>query len=372
LGNGDITLANTSGDLVVNQAVNAGTGTVRLSSPAGGVSQTVAGVITAGGLGVIAANAVTLTSAANAVGTLAGSVTNTGQAFSFNNTSRDLVVGTIPAAGFFTGATGVATTNGDLVLKTTTSGNIALNQNVSAGTANAALTAAGNLSETSGAITTANELIANAGGSVALDNGNLVNSLSGRAGTTFAFTNAQALILAQVPAVLGVGPQSDVITTAGDIRIRTTTGGLTLSATGNVCAGVSAQNCANAANNNAALVAAGNALETGGGFVKAVDLIVNASGSVTFDAGPNQVTRLSGRAGTTFAFTNATALDIGGVPLVIDVGPQSDVRTVAGDIRIKTNTGNLSLIDDGAGTGNVCAGSDCTTAALNNAALVAL
>jgi hypothetical protein len=179
LGNGDITLANTSGDLVVNQAVSAGTGTVRLSFPAGGVSQTVAGVITAGGLGVIAANAVTLTSAANAVGTLAGSVTNTGQAFSFNNTSRDLVVGTIPAAGFFTGATGVATTNGDLVLKTTTFGNIALNQNVSAGTANAALTAAGNLSETGGAIITANELIANAGGSVALDNGNLVNCYRG-------------------------------------------------------------------------------------------------------------------------------------------------------------------------------------------------
>src|SRR5258707_1186110 len=81
---------------------------------------------------------------------------------------------------------------------------------------------------------------------------------------------------------------------------------------------------------------------------------------------------MSGRAGTTFQFKNATALDIGGVRTVIDVGPQSDVRTVAGDIRIQTNTGNLRLIDDGAGTGNMCAGSDCTTAALNNAALVAL
>src|SRR5205814_1321331 len=156
---------------------------------------------------------------------------------------------------------------------------------------------------------TASGLIANAASSAALDNANAVGTLSGRAGTTFAFTNASGLTVGAVPAVLGVGSQSDLATTAGDVRLRTTTGNLVLAS--NVCAGVSAASCASTiGGNNAALVAAAGSVSESGGFVSATALTVNATTAaqtVKLD-NANQVGTLAGQSGGAFQYVNAVGL----------------------------------------------------------------
>src|SRR5262249_52872110 len=157
-------------------------------SSAGTITQTASGIVTAGGLALLAANQVALTEA-NRVGTLAGQVVNAGQTLSFRDDSTALTVGTVDVVdGFGTrivdqrvvpqpqlpaALTGVVTNNADLSLQTTTSGDLALSGNVSAGSANAALVAAGNLTQTSGVVTAA-ALLAQGSLAVSLNSSNAV------------------------------------------------------------------------------------------------------------------------------------------------------------------------------------------------------
>ena len=66
---------------------------------------------------------------ANQVGTLAASVTGVGNGFVFRNDGTDLMIGTVG------GLSGITTNNGEVLIQATTSGNVAVNQPINAGTA---------------------------------------------------------------------------------------------------------------------------------------------------------------------------------------------------------------------------------------------
>src|SRR5262249_11719800 len=111
--NGDITLSDNAGTLALNAAVNAGTGTARLSS-AGQVKQTSAGIITAANLGVRAAGAITLDQAVNAVSTVFAandSASGTVIRFQNNNLLTTGTVNGVAGTSFATTTIGVVSTN---------------------------------------------------------------------------------------------------------------------------------------------------------------------------------------------------------------------------------------------------------------------
>jgi len=134
---GPLTLTTTAGDLVLNGDVTAPGGAVTLNS-AGGIRQA-SGLIDPGSLLVNSVGTVSLTGA-NTVDTVAGRVTGAGASFFFNDTANDLTVGMLG------GVSGITTNGGDITLRTSTSGDLALNRAVDAGTGTATLAASGNLS----------------------------------------------------------------------------------------------------------------------------------------------------------------------------------------------------------------------------------
>ena len=97
---------------------------------------------------------------ANAVGTVAASLATDTGSFTFNNGTASLIVGSVGAApagadpsGLFGALSGVVTTSGNIALQ---GAGITLNQAVTAGTANVALTSTGTISQgASGSITAA-------------------------------------------------------------------------------------------------------------------------------------------------------------------------------------------------------------------------
>ena len=102
--NHDVTLCALAGDISLTQALNAGTGTARLSA-SGAVTQTAASPITAANLGVAAGGNIGLDQAANAIpGTVA--LNSTGGSVAFMETDG-FTVGTITASDCFPGATGI-------------------------------------------------------------------------------------------------------------------------------------------------------------------------------------------------------------------------------------------------------------------------
>ena len=120
---GDVNL-NSSGGLALTNAVGAGSATVRLIATAGISQNTTSGAITAGALSVIDTGGQVVLEATNAVGTVAASLTGApaGSAFSFNDGTTALTVGSVGAAAagedptplFGATVTGIATTSGDV------------------------------------------------------------------------------------------------------------------------------------------------------------------------------------------------------------------------------------------------------------------
>jgi hypothetical protein len=146
-GPANITLCNT-GDLTVDQAVTAGTtGTVRLTSTNGKVTQLATGVITAASLGVSATTGIGLDTAINLVGNFAANDATTGDVKLRDNvttlTVGDKVVADTPCfTADVTGVTGPA----NITLCNT--GDLTIDQAVTAGT-----TATVRLTSTNGKVT---------------------------------------------------------------------------------------------------------------------------------------------------------------------------------------------------------------------------
>jgi hypothetical protein len=339
-----------SGDLLLMQNVSAGTAGVGLEA-AGQIQQS-GGVVTGSTLEVTAAGAVSLPDA-NMAPLVAGQVTGTGNSQLFRDDGTGLTIGAPPtlvetgtgappASQMLSvaGLAGVTTTGGNILLETTTAGDVTVSQNVAANGGSVALVAAGVAQETNSAVVSASGLILDAGAAVIFADPNQVATLAGSSGGAFRFVDGRALQIGTVGPIGNIAAQSGVATMAGDVGIQTTGGDLTL--VGNVTAG--------GGSNNAALSAmAGNAEETGG-TVTASGLIVDASGNVAFGITengnsasyglPNSVQTLTGTAGGVFGFLNGPALTVGTVPSVANVASQSGVTsspTANGDILIQTN-----------------------------------
>jgi outer membrane protein OmpA-like peptidoglycan-associated protein len=101
---------------------------------------------------------------ANTVDTIAARITGAGATLTFNDTANNLTIGTVG------GVSGVQTNNGDITLRTTTSGNIALNRSVNAGTGTVTVAALGNLAIGAGGSVSAG------GGATLAAQGNFANA----------------------------------------------------------------------------------------------------------------------------------------------------------------------------------------------------
>ena len=133
---GSLTLTTTAGNLTLGGDVTASSGTVTLAS-AGTIGQS-GGIIDPGALLINSVGSVSLPGA-NTVDTLAARITGAGSSLRFNDTANNLTIGTVA------GISGVTTGNGDITLRTTTSGTVTLARAVDAGTAAVTVGASGDL-----------------------------------------------------------------------------------------------------------------------------------------------------------------------------------------------------------------------------------
>ena len=380
--NGNILLeTTTAGNLVLSQTVNAVAGSVALGS-AGTITQAPAGVLSGSGLEVLAANSVALGSA-NTVSTVSGAVVNAGQTFLLRDDNRSLTVGTIDVVdGFGTrmvdqrvvpqtvpptllaGAlSGVTSNGGNILLETTTAGNLVLSQTVNAGTGLVALGSAGSLTQAPPIIASA-LAIASADrvslgafvGPTEQGDANRVGTLAGQvlnAGQSFVFRNDAASLtigtvdvsdsfgnrLAALP-----GPLSGVVTNNANIGLRVTTSG-DLLLTQNVNAGTA----------GVGLEAAGQ-IQQSGGIVSGGALQVSAAGPVTL-AGANVLGVLAGQvtgAGNGLSLRDqATGLTVGTVGPLVEQGtgtpPTNQMLSVGALSGVVTNNGNILLETTGSG-----------------------
>jgi hypothetical protein len=322
----------TSGNLNVSAAVNLATqvGTLDLET-GGGITQGAGATLTIPNLALRAVNAVTLNQANDVTtGALAADVTGAGQSFSFTD-ANDLTVGTAD------GLSGITTNGG--VISVDTTGNLTVDQNVSAGAATIDLVAGG-----SGNLFSNNAAISNSGGnqitieadrlalgtpltsSITAAGGGRVllrqftggvpidlGSTSDPAGA-FNLSNAELNTVATTGVLqIGIGGLEDV--TVSDAINLTDIGTLTIDVSGSI---------SNAAPADGITVA---------------NLRLSAGNAVSL-TGANGVGTLAGAvtgAGQEFTFQNAGALDLNTVDTV------SGITTNGGAVTVATADGNLTV-----------------------------
>ena len=165
--NGDVLLL-LGGGLTLNQAVAAGTGTIRVAA-GGSITQASAGALTTAALGLRAFGNIDLTtSTANDVGVFAAAQAAGGGKVKYRDVG-DFTVGTVAADGaLFAALNGIVTTNGGTSTNgaaaatgndvTLVGGAIAVNQAINAGTATVRITAAGGVSQSAAGTLTAASL----------------------------------------------------------------------------------------------------------------------------------------------------------------------------------------------------------------------
>jgi hypothetical protein len=319
----------TAGDITLTAAVApTSVGTLSLQT-AGGVTQSAGATLTTPGLAVRAANAVVLTGANDiTTGALAVDVTAAGQGVAFVD-ANGLTVSTAD------GVSGVTTNNGTVTL-TAGAGNLALNDNVTAGTAPVSLRAGG-----------ANRLLTNAaavtGGSATLTADRM--NLSG--GTIDVGTGAANVVTLRPDSAgrfLDLGSATDAAAntlelsdaeldtiTAGLLRIgRADAGAITISAPITAPAGYSTLH----------LTSAGAIAESGPGSLAVGNLAL--TGSAVSLAGNNAVAVLAGSAATGgFTFQNALDLTVGTVDGVAGVKTGTPPALNGGDVTLTLTGGKV-------------------------------
>jgi len=138
---------------VVASGLTAGT-TVGLAS-AGTVTQTPP--IIASSLAILSADSVSLGGDLNWVGTLAAKVMKSGASFVFRDDGTNLTIGTVGSESTGT-LLGVITNGGNIILETTTSGNLVLNQPVNANGGSLGLASAGTITQSMTGVIVASEV----------------------------------------------------------------------------------------------------------------------------------------------------------------------------------------------------------------------
>jgi filamentous hemagglutinin family protein len=309
-GTGGLALTTTSGNLVVDARLSAGT-VVTLSS-AGTITEAADGLITTETLTGSSVGGTALNQA-NQVADL-GPFTNTGAGgFALSDGQTLNVTGAVDAG------------TGGLAL-TTTSGNLLAGAGLSAGTT-VTLSSAGTITEPAGGLIAAATLTGNSTGGTALNRANLLANLG-------PFTNTGS----------GGFTLSDGQTLNVTGAVDAGTGGLALTTTnGNLVVGASLS-----AGTTVTLTSAGMIAEQTGGAIAAELLTGSSVGNASLDQG-NLLANLgpfTTTASGTFILTDNQALTVSG-PL-----------STAGDLRIRVNSGDLTLV------GNITAGGGSSNAAL--------
>ena len=219
--------------------------TVRLVAWVRSRRTTTPGTITASLLSVNDTTGNVVLELANAVGTVAVSLTNAGQAFSFNDDAWALIVGSVAAAaqgpagpdpsGLFTPAvSGITTSTGEVNLST--SSTLALSSAIAASGATVRLVAGGAISQdaTNGAITASMLSVKDTGGQVVLEASNAVGTVAAsltNPTSAFSFNDTVALIEGSVAAAAQgpAGPDPSGLFTPAVSGITTSTGEVNLS-----------------------------------------------------------------------------------------------------------------------------------------------
>ncbi|MEI7714082.1 MAG: hypothetical protein WCI94_21790, partial [Rhodospirillales bacterium] len=340
--NGSIAVTTTtSGDLMIVQNVNAGTGTIGLVS-AGAISQT-GGVLTAAGLGVAAVNDVALTKA-NAVGTIAAAVSGAGKGFAFKADSTGLTI------DIASGTTGIATNNGSIAVTTATSGDLTINQNINAGTGTVGLTSAGTIGQSGGVLTAAG-LGTTSKNAVAMTKNNAVGTIAGTvsaAGQGFAFKNASNNLTIDIAS--GV---TGITTNNGNVALTTaTSGGQTLKQ--NIGAGTG----------TITLVSAGTIAQTAG-ILTAAALTGSAGGDVGLGSTNSIVAMLAfGVVGGDFNLVDGGSLSVAG-----SIGA-NNISLSAGTIGIANLLNASTSVRLGASAGGITESGSISAAALASLGIV--
>ena len=340
--NGDIDLVSTAGAVTLAQAVNAGTGTVRINSGAA-VTQTIggAGAITAANLAVLANGTVDLCEVANAVtGTFAAQDTGAGAGVMFKDTAG-ITVGTVAGDACAAGATGVVTNNGDIDL-VSPAGPIILLADVNAGTGTVRLNSGAGVSETGGAITAAN-LAVLANGTVALNVPGTPNTVSGNfaakdtaANAAIQFLDSSGFTVGTVVGDACAAGATGVSTSNGDVDLVSTAGPITLAQA------VSAGTATVRINSGGAVTQT-----TGGaGAITAANLAVQANGTVNLCAVANTVGIFAAAdtaAGAGVMFLNTNGYNVGSVAGDALAAGAAGVVANNGDIDLVNTTGAVNL-----------------------------
>lgn len=342
-GGGNITVE--AADLTISQQI-ASSGTVRLQT-ANGVTQSAR--ILAGSLGVVASGAgdLVLTNASNAATTVALSTAGAANTISYTDVD-DVAVGSVSSSGGFTGATGVVTSNGNVVLSS--GGELDIGQNITAGSGIVRLNATDAILQTSGAIT-ASALGANSAsaGMVLASATNDVDTFAATgvgSGNAISFRDADGVSIGAVTSSGAFTGATGVSITGGNVTLRT---GNTMAIDQSVLTGtgiVSLTADAGGITQGAAMGVTGDSLS------------LNGTGTFTLSGNANAVNTLSANTTGNVTYVDTTGVDIA-------------ASTVTGNLDVTATTGNLtdSGTVDVSGTGTFTTGASNATITLNQLAV---
>ncbi|MFH0801083.1 MAG: filamentous hemagglutinin N-terminal domain-containing protein [bacterium] len=355
-GNGNITLMHT-GNITLGADLNAGAGTVALSTTAGGISQT-GGAITGFSLGVRAANAVDLNLDANDVASMAGQVTGAVQAFSYRDANAVSIDYASTLNGIVTnnGAIAVTTVSGDLTVNNTPYPDVdagSAQVNLTAGGAESRLTVTGSVRGTGGVTYTADDMELTGATDAGTNDANLLQTTINRPIDLGTDTTGS----------LGLTNDELNTITAGVLRIGDgNSGNITISAP------ISPSQIP-----TLSLQTGGTITQPGGAVaITVTNLAVSSAGTTSLMNTSNNVTNLAGQvtgAGQAFYYEDADGLSIG------TVGTMNGIHTNNAAILIGTLNGNLTVDDTPAandvdsGTGNIgltAGGSGCLLTVAGN------
>ena len=283
-----------------------------ISGTAGGIS--VAGL-------VLEASSANLANAANDVITLAANITPAGNAFTYTGDANAVVVGSID------GVNGITTNNGNVTIGTT--GPLALNQPINAGTATVTLNAGAIGQTAAGPITT--------------------GALIGTVGTT--------AVLNQGNAITNLGP----FATGGNFTLNDVSGGLFL--TGNVGAGGGAVSITTA---GGALALQGNSVSGVGGVSLQGEGVTSSGGAITSTAAANSGTPSGG---IQIMATGTGAINLAGNVIGRGADSSAGTASAAGNVTFTTNNAPIAIAvvnaRGGYGTAGDTNGGDAGTIVFN-------
>jgi hypothetical protein len=338
--NNDSTLCTIAGDITLSQPFNVGTGTARFQS-AGAVTQTAGGKITAANLGVNAVGNIILDQATptnHVTGTVALNTSAGTVRFMDDST---FTIGTVTAAGCFTGASGITGGGAGQDVTICSPSTINITAPISAPGATVRIQSGGDVTQTAAGTITAANLGVRANGNVNLcvpGSPNVITGIfaadtsGGPAGSGVFFLDNSGYLIGTVTASTCFTANAVGVTTNnGTADLVNTTGNVTLAAGVNAGTGTVRFNSAGAVNSPA-----------GGGSVTAANLAVRANGAVDLCTVANTITGTFAAqdtgAGAAVMFSNAGGFTVGTI---------ADDACAQGATGVVTTNGDIDLVSGG-------------------------